>query len=131
MTVRNAQKVVGFSFPFSFGPTGSAKSRSGVSKLVQNMQVIALTRRGERPREKGAGTIGYSLTYRNFRACRLSLVLALVHIGVTEQEPRVAIHDHSINEKTQTDGAGVVSIILPFEVVETGVTGSADITIKE
>ncbi len=83
--------IQGFASPFRFGPRGHANRVKGLKRIKENIVGIALTRLGERIREREIGTIGYSLVMRNPTPSAMTLVVGLTKEAITVWEPRVIL----------------------------------------
>lgn len=109
------ENIRGIAWPFRFGPLGHPNRISGQKRLRQNLEGIALTRVGERFRERDFGTIGYSLVMRNLSDARRTLVSGLSADAMALYEPRVVVHDVRI-ERRDTPSGHANFLLVPYEV---------------
>lgn len=107
--------VRGIAWPFRFGPRGHANRVQGVARIKQNLEGIAMTRIGERFRERGFGTVGYRLVLRNTTSQGMVLIVGLTEDGLARWERRAEVYGVTWRrEDTQTGSATYLDI--PFEV---------------
>lgn len=102
-------------WPFQFGPLGHANRSKGLARLKQNLGGIALTKIGERFRERAFGTIGYSLVMRNLTDARSILVAGMSADAMTLYEPRVVVHDVRVERRELKSGFANF-LFVPFKV---------------
>ena len=124
------QKVQGFAWPFRFGPLGRPNRSAGTSKIKQNLKCIVLTEKGERVRERNAGTVGFQFVFRNVTAARGVLMTDLIKDGCMEHEPRAILGTVTLQRVHDRDGSKNIFGI-PFVVAESGEDDVAEIIMGE
>jgi phage baseplate assembly protein W len=110
--------VKGVARPFRFGPRGHANRVEKEARIKQNLEGIALTKKGERLREKDFGTVGYDLIFRNLTEARLHLIENLVADAIVNYEPRALLHDITSSKEENPDGSQATVIKVQYEIPE-------------
>ena len=124
------EEITGIAWPLQFGPRGHVNRVKGKRRIQQNLEGIALTKVGERLRERDFGTIGYTLVMRNLTDARKILVSGLSADAMAEFEPRALVHDVRI-ERRDTQSGRVHYLITPYEIRGTEEGGTGEFKIGE
>jgi phage baseplate assembly protein W len=105
--------IKGLSFPLRFGPLGHLERSSGVTKLKENMEVIALTPLHSREMHDSFGSLGIDAVLRSIDESTFSLIRDVAGTAITEHEDRVIVRDVTSEEGLEE---GQVFTTISFEV---------------
>ena len=108
--------VKGVSWPFKWGPRGHANRVEKTARIRENLEALAMFKKGERIRERDVGTIGHSLMGRNTTSSKMALVISMAQETMAKYEPNATILPGvSWSQSDRTSGT-ITYLKVPFEV---------------